>query len=319
VRSRHTTKVLITGSTGFIGKAVVAQIIESERFAVRAVVRRESRAFPDSVEQVVIGDLKSQVDWKDALSGVDVVVHLAGRAHVMREDAIDPIAAFRQVNVECTLNLARQAAAGSVRRFVFMSSVGVNGTATESVAFSESDTPCPREEYAVSKYEAEKALRLLAGQTGLEVGIIRAPLVYGPDAPGNFGRLCRLVRRGVPLPFGAIYNRRSLVALGNLVDFTITAIEHPCAANEIFLVSDGDDLSTPDLIGRLGEVLGRPVRLVAVPASVLMAAATLLGKRRVAQRLIGSLQVDISKARRVLGWVPPMSVDDGLRRVAAWR
>jgi len=311
-------RVLITGATGFIGRSLVAQLIDSRRFSIRAAVRRESREWPDSVERVVLGDLAPDSDWRMALLDLDVVVHLAGRAHVMREEAIDPLAEFRRVNVECTLNLAKQAAAtASVRRFVFMSSVGVNGTATASVPFSEWDNPSPQEAYAVSKYEAETALKLLAAQTGLEVGIIRPPLVYGPDAPGNFGRLCRLVRRGLPLPFGAIHNRRSLVALGNLVDFIVTCMEHPSAANETFLVSDGDDLSTTDLVCRLAHAMGHRARLVPVPASALMAGATLLGKRELAQRLLGSLQVDISKARRVLGWVPPISVDEGMRRVTA--
>ena len=314
----RTITALITGATGFIGRALVARLMDSRRVAIRAAVRRRSNVLSDGVQQVVVGDLAPDLDWGSALAGVDTVVHLAARAHVLREDAVEPLAEFRRVNVGCTLNLARQAAAtGSTRRFVFLSSIGVNGTATQSAPFSESDELHPQEDYAVSKAEAEEALRLLADQTGMEVVIIRPPLVYGPNAPGNFGRLYRLVRRGLPLPFGAVHNSRSLVSLGNLVDFIVTCMEHPAAANESFLVSDGDDLSTPDLMRRLAHAMGRPSRMLPLPPGVLMAAAVLLGKRDMARRLLGSLQVDISKARRVLGWVPPLTVDEGLRQAAA--
>jgi nucleoside-diphosphate-sugar epimerase len=281
---------------------------------VRASVRRPSNLLPHGIEQVVTGDLGPETNWQAALSGADTVVHLAARAHVLEEKTDDPLREFRLVNVEATWNLARQAAAGSVRRFVFVSSIGVNGNSTGLVPFSERDAPHPQEAYAVSKHEAEQALRDLAAHSSMETVVIRPPLVYGPEAPGNFGRLCRLVQRAPLLPFGSVDNRRSLIALDNLVDFIVTCMEHPSAANETFLVSDGEDLSTTDLMRRLARAMGKPSRLIPVPSALLMTGAALAGRRQMAQRLIGSLQVDISKARRILGWVPPVSVDEGLRR-----
>jgi nucleoside-diphosphate-sugar epimerase len=311
------TIVLVTGASGFIGKRLVARLSDLRRFRVRAVVRRQAPDMGGALEQTAFGDIAAGSDWREVLSGVLIVVHLAARAHVMHECAAEPLEAYRHVNVDGTLNLARQAAAVGVQRFVFISSVGVNGNATTLSPFSESDPPRPEEDYAISKSEAEQALRELSRQTGMEVVIIRPPLVYGPAAPGNFGRLVRLAQRSIPLPFGAVHNRRSLVALDNLVDFIITCMEHVAAANETFLVSDGDDVSTGELIRRLRRAMGQPSRLVPVPPILLMAASATIGYREAARRLIDSLQVDISKARRVLGWTPPVSVDEGLRRVAA--
>jgi nucleoside-diphosphate-sugar epimerase len=309
--------VLVTGASGFIGRALTTRLLGSGRFAVKASVRHPSSLLSDGIEQVVTGDLGPDTNWQAALSGADIVVHLAARAHVLSESTVDPLAEFRRVNVDATMNLARQACAAAVRRFVFVSSIGVNGNSTTGAPFSERDAPRPQEAYAVSKHEAEQALRALPVECGLETVVIRPPLVYGPGAPGNFGRLCRLVQRAPLLPFGAVHNRRSLVALDNLVDFIVTCMEHPSGARETFLVSDGEDLSTADLIRRLARAMGRPPRLLPIPPSVLMAGATIVGRREMAQRLIGSLQVDISKARRILGWVPPVSVDEGLRRAAA--
>jgi nucleoside-diphosphate-sugar epimerase len=233
----------------------------------------------------------------------------------MRDTVADSLAAFRVVNVEGTLRLARQAAAIGIKRFVFVSSVKVNGEETQpGRVFTESDASDPQDAYGISKYEAELGLRALAAQTGMEVVIIRPPLVYGFDAPGNFGALKRVVKRGWPLPLGAIHNQRSLVALDNLVDFIVICISHPMAANQTFLVSDGHDLSTTELVRGLARAAGVPARLLPVPVWALRAGATLLGKGNAMQRLCGNLQVDISKARRLLGWVPPVSVDDGLRQ-----
>jgi nucleoside-diphosphate-sugar epimerase len=232
----------------------------------------------------------------------------------MREKAAEPLVEFRRVNALGTLNLARQAVQAGVKRFVFLSSVKVNG---ERGVYSEAAPPAPVDAYGVSKAEAELGLRQLATDTGMEVVIVRSPLVYGPGVKANFQTLMHAVARGVPLPLGAIHNHRSMVALDNLVDFILTCIEHPAAANETFLVSDGEDLSTTDLIRRLARAMGRPARLIPVPASVLLGGAMLLGKHEMAQRLLASLQVDISKARQLLGWVPPISVDEGLRRAAA--
>ena len=306
---------LVTGTTGFVGTALVARLVDEGRFFVRAAVRRESGELPAAVERVVVGDLTPDADWEPALAGVDAVVHLAARVHVMREATADPLAEFRRVNVGGTLNLARQAAAAGVRRFVFLSSVKVNGEGG-SAAYRETDPPAPQDAYGISKHEAELGLHEIAAETGIEVVIIRPPLVYGPGVKANFHALLRAVARGMPLPLGAIHNRRSLVALDNLVDLIVTCIDHPAAANQTFLVSDGEDLSTTELIRRLARAMGRPARLIPVPTVALMAGATLLGKREMAARLCGSLQVDITKARKVLGWTLPVSVDEGLRRTA---
>lgn len=306
--------VLVTGATGFVGKALVARLVETGRFRVRGAVRRGADYLPTTVERAVVGDLTPDLNWQLALSGADAVVHLAGRVHEMRDAAADPLAEFRRVNVAGTLNMARQAAVAGVKRFVFVSSVKVNG---EGGVYNESDPPAPKDAYGISKHEAELGLLAIASETGMEVVIIRPPLVYGPGVRANFRLLLRMVARAIPLPLGAIHNRRSLVAVDNLVDFIITCLEHAAAANETFLVSDGEDLSTTDLIRRLARAMGRPARLIPVPTSVLMAGATLLRKGDVAHRLLGSLQVDISKARALLGWKPPLSVDEALQRTVA--
>jgi nucleoside-diphosphate-sugar epimerase len=250
------------------------------------------------------------------LTGCETVVHLAARVHVMADTAADPLEEFRRVNVQGTLNLARQAAVAGVRRFVFVSSIGVNCAETYRRPFTAHDEVAPHSPYAVSKYEAELGLQALAAETGMEVVIIRPPLVYGPGAPGNFGSLLRWLKRGVPLPLGAIHNQRSLVALDNLVDLIITCLTHPAAANQTFLVSDGEDVTTTELLRRMGQALGRPAHLIPVPVSWLKLAAKLVGKPDVAQRLCGSLQVDIEKTRRLLDWTPPISLDEGLKKAA---
>lgn len=236
----------------------------------------------------------------------------------MRERAADPLAEFRAVNVGGTLALARQAAAAGVRRFVFVSSIKVNGEATTpGKAFSPEDTPLPADPYGISKLEAEQGLRQLASVTPMELTIVRPPLVYGPGVKANFEAMMRWLKRGVPLPLGAIDNRRTMIALDNLVDLLVACIEHPSARDQIFLAGDGEDLSTTDLLRRLAAALGVPARLFPVPGWILEAAANLVGKPSVAKRLCGNLQVDISETRRLLGWAPPISVDEGLRRTAA--
>jgi len=310
-------KALVTGATGFVGQALVRQMLADGRSAVRAAVRRETGALPAGVECVVTGDLadlNGETSWRTALSGADAVVHLAARVHVMRESASDPLSEFRRVNVAASLELATRAAAAGVRRFVYVSSVKVNG---ESGTYTEADAPAPEDAYGVSKHEAEVGLRRIADETGLEVVIIRPPLVYGPGVRANFRALMHAVARGIPLPLGAIDNRRSLVASDNLADFILTCVNHAAARNQTFLVSDGEDLSTTNLVRRLAGAMGRRARLFPVPASFLMMAATLAGQREAARRLIGSLQVDISRARRLLNWTPPISVDEGLRRAVA--
>ena len=248
----------------------------------------------------------------------NVVIHLAARVHVMKEYVDDPLSHFRRVNVEGTLNLARQSVSAGVRRFVFISSIGVNGVRTApGRSFSEMENTNPHNAYALSKWEAEKGLMLLSEETGLEVVILRPPLVYGLGAPGNFAALMRAVQRSWPLPLGTVHNQRSLVALDNLVDLIVTCITHPQAANQTFLVSDGQDLSTTELVRGMAQAAGVPARLLPVPVWALQAGASLLGKGDAAQRLCGNLQVDISKARSLLGWVPPLSVEEGLRRAMA--
>ena len=308
--------ILVTGATGFVGTAVVQRLLtdnESQRVVV--AVRRDVRQCPEQVLPRMTGDLEPTNDWSLALNGVSVIVHCAARVHVMQDTEADPLTAFRTVNVEGTLNLARQAAVAGVKRFVFVSSVKVNGESTQTdQAFTEIDTANPQDAYGVSKNEAEQGLRQLAAKTGMEVVIIRPPLVYGPGVKANFASLMRAVQRGWPLPLGAVHNQRSLVALDNLVDFIVTCITHPKAANQTFLVSDGQDLSTTELVRGMARAAGVSARLLPVPVWALQAGAMLFGKGDAVQRLCGSLQVDISKARELLGWVPPVSVEEGLRR-----
>ena len=310
-------RVLITGGLGFVG-ADLAVAALSKGFVVRVSSRRGGAALDSRLEFSQVTELGPTTGWTAALQEVETVVHCAGRAHVMRDTAVDPLAAFRISNVAGTLNLARQAVKAEVKRFVFVSSIGVNGVLTaEGQAFSESDQPMPHNAYALSKWEAEQGLQRIADETGLDVVIVRPPLVYGFGAPGNFGSLVRFVRRGWPLPLGAVHNQRSLVALDNLVDFIVTCITHPNAANQTFLVSDGRDLSTTELVRGMALAASVPARMLAVPMWALRAGATLLGKGDAVQRLCGNLQVDMSKARELLGWAPPMSVEEGLRRAMA--
>lgn len=260
--------------------------------------------------------LGATTDWSVLLSDVSTVIHCAARVPVIRKTTRVSVGAFEAVNTVGTLNLARQAAASGIRRFVFLSSIKVSGEETTAGhPFGPADTLFPQDAYGTSKADAEAGLRSIALATSMECVIVRAPLVYGPGVKGNFAEMMRAVARGLPLPFGAVTdNRRSLVGLDNLVDLIVTCIDHPAAANQTFLVSDGEDLSTADLLRRLGAAMGKPARLLNIPPALLGAAAALIGKRAVAQRLLGNLQVDISHTCRTLGWKPPISVDEGLRR-----
>ncbi|CAM3548987.1 SDR family oxidoreductase [Polaromonas hydrogenivorans] len=308
--------ILVTGATGFVGSAIVVRLAR-EGIEMRACVRRDGVAMPDGVQTVLVGDLTSDADWSQALAGIGVVVHVAARVHVMDDTAADPLVEFRRINVQGTLNLARQASTSGVRRFVFISSIKVNGEVTKlGIPFSADDIPAPLDPYGISKMEAEQGLREIAAQTGMELVIIRPPLVYGPGVRANFAAMMRWLRRGVPLPLGAIHNQRSLVALDNLVDLIVTCLTHPAAANQTFLVSDGEDVSTTELLRRMGKAMNRPARLVPVSAGWLEQAAALVGKRDMAQRLCGSLQVDIQKTRQLLGWKPPLTLDQGLKKAA---
>jgi UDP-glucose 4-epimerase len=267
------------------------------------------------MQQVQVGDLLPTTDWSTALNGVEAVVHCAARVHVMQDDATDPLQVYREVNVNGTLNLARQAAQAGVRRFVFVSSIKVNGESSlPGQPFTADDVPSPLDHYAVSKLEAEQGLRDIETQMGIEVVIVRPPLVYGPGVKANFAAMMRWVSLGIPLPLGAIHNARSIVALGNLVDLLVTCLQHPAAAGQTFLVSDGEDVSTSELLRRTTHAMGKRAFLLPVPAFVLESGAALLGKRAVAQRLCGSLQVDIDKTRRLLGWTPPLTLNEGLKK-----
>lgn len=310
-------RVLVTGASGFVGRCLTATLAAAGRDVRTAL--RPSALLPASagVEPVVVGNLDETTDWTAAMNDIDSVVHLAARVHVMQDKAVDPLAEFRRVNVQGTLQLARQAVDAGVRRFVFISSIKVNGEGTlKGCPYTADDVPAPMDAYGISKLEAEQGLLTLAASTGLEVVIIRPVLVYGPGVRANFLKMMRWLERGLPLPLGAIDNRRSLVSLDNLVSLILTCMEHPDAANQVFLVSDGEDMSTTTLMRRTALALGKSARLVPVPESVLTVIGCLLGKRDVAQRLCGSLQVDIAKTRRVLGWTPPLSVDAGLALVA---
>ena len=299
--------VLVTGASGFIGQRITSQLDRTER-SVCCVVRSGSNYSTGhkTVSLERIDALNETTGWSHCLRGVSSIVHCAAVAHGNPGDVWS-------VNVAGTLNLARQAADAGVKRFVFLSSIGVNGN-TSTSPFDESDTPDPGGLYSQSKWEAEQGLWEVQRDTGMQVVILRPPLVYGPNAPGNFGSLVQWVDKGVPLPLGAIHNKRSLVALDNLVDLILTCIDHPAAANQVFLAGDGQDVSTTELLRGVGQAMGKPARLIPVPAAVLMFGAGVLGKKAVAQRLLGSLQVDISKARNLLGWEPPLSVEEGLRR-----
>jgi len=316
-------KVLVTGANSFVGRALLRRMAGTPGTHVVAAVRRrgeDSAQISTNQTTVVLGMEPpiAQVDWSAALVGVDVVVHLAARVHVVEDASIEPLAAFRAVNVDGTLNLARQCGKAGVKRFVFVSSIKVNGEATEQGhPFTESDQPSPHGAYAFSKLEAEQGLRDLSAQIGMQIVVIRPPLVYGPGVKANFAALIHAVRRGWPLPLGLVRNQRSLVALDNLVDLLVVCLSHPAAANETFLVSDGHDVSTAELIRLIAQALGARPRLVPVPILILRAAAAMLGKREAVQRLCGNLQVDISKAGSVLGWSPSVTVEEGLYRAVS--
>ncbi|MDX2464380.1 MAG: SDR family oxidoreductase [Porticoccus sp.] len=307
--------ILVTGASGFVGQALVSLLSTKTRIRVCAAARSKLEDLPSNSRCVEVGDISSVTDWTDALRAMQIVVHTAARVHIMNDSAEDTLTEFRKVNVEGTLNLARQAVEAGVRRFMFISSVKVNGERTYTdTPFLADAIPRPMDAYGVSKYEAEVGLYRLAEETDMEIVVIRPPLVYGPRVKGNFASMVRILEKGIPLPFGAIHNKRSLVALDNLLDLIVTCIDHPDAANQTFLAGDGEDMSTTELLKRLGKALGKPARLIPLPGNLLTFVAVLLGKKSVAQRLYGSLQVDISKAREVLGWEPPITVDEGLRR-----
>lgn len=308
--------VLVTGANGFVGRAL-CDTLRSSGHAVREAVRQgKSKPLAGGVDAVDIGSINSTTDWNVALAGCDVVVHLAARAHVMHDTRDDPLAEFREVNTDGTRRLARQAAQAGVKRFVFVSSIKVNGEGRDA-PYREADTPAPEDAYAISKWEAEQGLWRIAHETGLEVVVLRPPLVYGPGVKANFRRLLDTVARGWPLPLGAIANRRSLLYLGNFVDAIRTCVEHPAAAGQTFLIDDGQPVSTPELIRAAAHAMGRPARLLSVPVGALTFAGALLCRRAAVQRLTDSLWLDSSLIRTHLGWEPPYSMAAGLAATVA--
>jgi len=305
--------ILLTGATGFLGSRLASALHSKSDVVLTLTLRRSIRI--DAAHLVEVQGLDSNTDWSTALAKQQIVIHSAARSHIMKEEVLDPLAEYRRVNLAGTVNLAYQAAEAGVKRFIFISSIKVNGEQTPpATPFTAYDTPAPKDAYGISKAEAEVALQQVADETDMEVVIIRPPLVYGPGVKGNFANLIKFVQNEIPLPLGAVHNQRSLVAIDNLVDLIITCIYHPSAANKVFLAGDGQDLSTTELLQGIAAALGKPSRLFPLPKSWLIFGATILGKRAVAQRLLGSLQVDISEARDILGWEPPISVQEGLRR-----
>lgn len=301
-------KVLLTGASGFLGRALLSNF-QLKGFEVLACTRSQETLSPPWVKSP---DLGSVADWRYLLQRVDVVVHAAALAHLSNYNGVNS-QGYAAVNRTGTLALAQQALKAGVGRFVYISSIGVNGS-VNTRPFTADDKVSPAGPYASSKWEAEQGLWRLQQEGGMDVVIIRPPLVYGAGAPGNFGSLVRWIRRGVPLPLGAIHNKRSLVGIDNLVDLIIRCIDHPAAANQVFLAGDGEDLSTTELLRGVGEAMGKPARLIPVPAGILQFGATLLGKNAMAQQLLCSLQVDISKTCLLLDWKPPYTVQEGLRR-----
>ncbi len=309
--------VLVTGANGFIGHHL-CQALHANSDSVRAVVRRAGN-IDKRFDEYVVDTIDKATSWKNALKNIDCVVHLAARVHIMNDTSADPIEAFRSVNTYGTLNLARQAAEQGVKRFIYISSIKVNGENTVSgKSFSADDIPNPSDPYGVSKYEAEQQLMILAENSGIEVVIIRPPLVYGPGVRGNFLRMMEWLDKGIPLPLGAVRNKRSVVGVENLVNLILTCLSHKAAANQVFLVSDRDVLSTTELMQKTARALGRPARLLPVPQWVLELAMKLLGKRSLSQRLCGSLQVDINKTKELLDWAPPYKFEDGLHKTVEW-
>lgn len=311
--------ILLTGARGFVGQSVIARLA-GQGEPVRALTREiDALGKYGGVEWCRMPEPENADALAAVLSGVSEVIHLAARVHVMHDTAVDPMAEFRRANVDATLALARAAAAQGVRRFVYVSSIKVNGDATHNgMRFNENDSVCPDDPYGISKWEAECGLRDLARETGLEVTIVRPPLVYGPGVKGNFGQMLGVLDRRVPLPLASVHNRRSMIYVGNLADALLLCARHPAAANQTFLVSDGEDVATPYLLRKLGEGIGKPARLLPFPPILLLFAARFVGKGAQAERLIGSLQVDSGKIRRELNWRPPYTVQQGLQATADW-
>jgi len=303
-----TKKILLTGANGFLGAALFSKLS-----MIGETVRALRKACNEPKNDIVVGDIDANTDWKAALTDVETIVHCAARAHIMKEDISDPLEEYRKVNTFGTLNLGQQAADSGVKRFFYISSIKVNGESTTgSLPFKDDDSCCPTDPYGISKLEAEQGLLRIAETTGMEVVIIRPPLIYGPGVKANFESLMRIASSAMPLPFGFIANARSMVYIGNLVDFIVKAVTHPAAANQVFIVSDGEDVSLSGLIRLMRQSIGKKAKLVPIPRILFKLAGTVTGKSAVIERLIGSLQVDSTKAQRLLDWQPPYSVKEGI-------
>lgn len=314
--------ILVTGASGFVGSGLVRRLVSEYMLGgVVAALRYPSNfTVEDGVKPFFVGNLLPTTDWTSALVGIDSVVHCAARVHVMKDETSDPMSEYRKVNVQGTLNLAQQAADAGVRRFIFISSIKVNGESTfAGHSIAADDKPSPLDAYGISKWEAEQGLHLIAEKSGMEVTIVRPPLIYGPGVKANFRLMMSWLQRGIPLPLGGITNnRRSFVFIDNLVDLIIVCINHPSAANQTFLVSDDEDLSTAELLDNMALALGSTSRLIAFPTSLIELGAKLIGRSDIAQRLCSSLQVDIKKTKELLDWAPPVSVKEGLSRTATY-
>jgi nucleoside-diphosphate-sugar epimerase len=307
------SNLLITGANGFVGRALVSKLaLESNHF-VRASVRKKITQFPSQIKVVENMDASSDTNWTDALRDIDIVVHLLARVHIMDDKAADPLREFRNINVDVTIALAKEAARSGIKRFIFLSSVKVNGESTFDRPFTETNLAHPEDAYAISKWEAEEALRQIGKETGMEVVIIRSPLVYGPNVKANFLKMMQYVKRGIPLPLGSIQNKRSLIGIDNLIDFITTTISHPKAANQTFLISDDEDISTTDLLRRIGDCMEKPARLIPIPPKILSFLFKIMGRQDFGDRLLASLEVDITKAKKLLAWSPPLTLNEGLK------
>jgi len=309
-------KILLTGATGFIGKKLI-QELSNKNFELSVILRHKTDYLPGAIKQFVIGDFAKHADYSNALTDIDCVIHLAGKAHVVDKSKASVLDEFRLINADLSLNIAKQAAAAGVNRFVFLSSIGVNGNQNIK-PFLESDAPNPQEPYAISKHEAEQKLFKLAKETDMGVVIIRPPLVYGANAPGNFGRLMSWASKKypIPLPLGLVGNSRSLVAIDNLIDFIITCVTHKNAANEVFLISDREDLSTTQLLRKIAKAFNKKIFLPPIPVQLMIFVAGLLGRRADAIRLFSSLRVDSSKAKELLNWDPKITMDEQLLKIS---
>ena len=308
-------KILLTGATGFIGKALVSELIR-QNFDLSIAVRQNTKLFPDKIKQFMVGNLESNPDFSDILTGVECIIHLAGKAHVNDETKVSILEKYRKINTEFTLNLAKQAETAGVKRFIFLSSIGVNGK-QNTKPFLENDTPNPQEPYAISKHEAEQGLLKLAESSLLKVVIIRPPLAYGKGAKGNFGRLIQWASAKIiiPLPLGAVNNARSLIAIDNLVSFIILCVLHQKSVNQIFLISDNDTISTTELLKKIAKAFNKKALLLPVPISWMIFVAKLLGKEADAKRLFSSLMIDNSKARDLLDWHPITNIEKQLKKI----